>query len=114
MLALFGRKPTIIRGLDSGAHAHGIEGFALATTLRPDLVILDLNMPGMNGAQFIRKLRSEENLNAVRVVFYTATSPNAAMRALMEISSVDHIIPKPSEPQDILKIVEEALRVNST
>ena len=54
------------RGLyDIREAATGVEGLALLRNERPDIVLLDLNMPGMDGYQFLEELREETNIPAI-------------------------------------------------
>src|SRR5512147_1413275 len=48
----------------AGAAENGSDGFALASRLQPDLVIADLQMPGLNGLQLVQQLR--QNYPAMR------------------------------------------------
>jgi CheY-like chemotaxis protein len=89
--------------------ANGIDGLRIARERLPDLVIVDLYMPEMNGASFIKALRADSEIGGVNVALYTGTALNDAMRAFMEISGIEHVIPKPGEPADILQSVREAL-----
>lgn len=51
----------------------------LRNTARPDLIMVDLVMPVMNGAQFIEELRGDASLRDIPVVLMTAASPSSAM-----------------------------------
>lgn len=87
----------------------GIEGLRLAKEQQPDLIVMDLFMPEMGGAQFVRALRADPVTAAIEVALYTATAVDRAMRDFMEHARIRHVIAKPSEPQDVLRIVESAL-----
>jgi CheY-like chemotaxis protein len=63
--------------LDHGGHqvieaTDGHQVLHLATTSHPDLVLTDLLMPGMDGYQFVRELRSHQDTARIPVLFYTA------------------------------------------
>ncbi len=88
---------------------NGADGLAVAATERPDLLILDLSMPSMGGPQFVRALRADPATAALRVALYTATPMNDALRDFMAMYRIRHIIPKPSEPEELLKAVRLAL-----
>src|SRR5206468_2843083 len=51
--------------------AGGVEGVALAVEHRPDLVLMDIRMPDLNGTEAVRKLREDERTAAIRVVALT-------------------------------------------
>ncbi|HZV76997.1 MAG TPA: response regulator [Candidatus Babeliales bacterium] len=87
----------------------GIEALACAANGHPDLILLDLSMPAMSGAEFVRALRADARTKAIAVALYTATPSNAALRDFMEIYGIADVIPKPSEPVELIAAVERAL-----
>jgi two-component system cell cycle response regulator DivK len=52
----------------------GIEGLALAVEHRPDLVLMDIRMPDLNGSEVLQKLREDERTAAIRVVALTSST----------------------------------------
>src|SRR5436189_6291083 len=54
--------------------AGGVEGLSLAAEHRPDLVLMDIRMPDMNGTEAVRKLREDERTAAIRVVALTSST----------------------------------------
>ncbi|MGE3539640.1 MAG: diguanylate cyclase [Candidatus Tectimicrobiota bacterium] len=89
----------------------GLEGLAITRAERPDLIITDIRMPRMDGFEFVRHLREEPTLAAIPVIFYSATYRLHEVKLLAHACGVVHLIPKPSEPQAILDIVNAALKV---
>jgi PAS domain S-box-containing protein len=92
----------------------GREALALACRDRPSVVITDLLMPVMDGFDLARRLREEAGLADVPVVFYTATYVESDARALAEACGVRHILTKPAEPEEILRVVGEILQGGHT
>jgi diguanylate cyclase (GGDEF)-like protein len=88
----------------------GMEALELARKELPDLVITDIVMPNMDGFTLTRRLRTEPLLAAVPVVFQTAHYLESEVRKLATTSGIQHILGKPAEPQEILRVVHEALR----
>ena len=62
----------------------GMEGIRMCRELRPDLIFLDLNMPGRSGWQFLQDLAASEKLAGTPVVIVTSQSLSAEARALLE------------------------------
>lgn len=93
--------------VDEAATAdHGLQA---AKNHRPDLVILDLFLPGMHGTQFVKALRTDEHLKETKIALYTGTQVDAMLEDFMKVYRVSHVIPKPSEPEDLIRIVGDAL-----
>jgi signal transduction histidine kinase len=92
----------------------GVEGLEIVRAQRPDLVIVDLVMPTMDGYEFVRQLRADPAIAQTRVIFYTAAYLQTEAYALARACGVHHIITKPAEPQVVLKNVTEALDLTVT
>jgi diguanylate cyclase (GGDEF)-like protein/PAS domain S-box-containing protein len=89
----------------------GTEALGLVRGETPDLIISDILMPVMDGVELVKRLRSDPALDAIEVVFYTATYRIGEARALADSCGVATVIPKPSEPQVLLDAVHEALHL---
>ena len=89
--------------------ADGAVALSSAAEHQPDLVLLDFSMPAMSGPEFIRALRDDPRVTRIVVALYTATAMNPALRDFMEMYEIKHVIPKPSEPRELLEAVERAL-----
>jgi len=80
----------------------------------PDLMITDIRMPGMNGYQLVRNLRSNARTRLVPIVFLTAKDETADRIAGFR-TGVDAYVTKPFEPDELLAIVAGILeRVQRT
>jgi diguanylate cyclase (GGDEF)-like protein len=88
----------------------GAEAFELAKVELPDLVITDIVMPNMDGFTLVRRLRAEPLLAGVPVVFQTAHYLESEIHKLATASGIEHILGKPAEPQEILRVVQESLK----
>ncbi len=87
----------------------GAEALALLQDATPDLIIVDLLMPTMNGMEFVRRLRENAVTAFIPVVFYTASYLESQAKNLAELCGVAHIITKPAEPEQIFSVVNTAL-----
>jgi PAS domain S-box-containing protein len=87
----------------------GEAALALARKLRPDLIIADMMMPGMDGSEFAHLLRGDPNVGNTRIVICTATYDEHEISKLAETVGVSHILVKPCEPQEIIDVVTAAL-----
>jgi DNA-binding response OmpR family regulator len=69
-------------GYDVISASDGETGYAAATTNQPDLIITDVNMPKMDGIEFVRKVRADGSLARTPVLVVTAFGSNVAREAL--------------------------------
>jgi CheY-like chemotaxis protein len=84
----------------------GAESLELARRLRPDVVILDMMMPRLNGLEVLAELRQDEGFSGTAVIVLTA-QPGTREEALRQ--GADRVMVKPFEPQQITAAVEEVL-----
>jgi diguanylate cyclase (GGDEF)-like protein/PAS domain S-box-containing protein len=89
--------------------ADGNEGLKMVLAERPDLVISDILMPNMDGYEFVTLLNGNPDTADVPVIFYTATYREREALALAQSCGVRWVLPKPSDPEVILRTVQEAL-----
>jgi diguanylate cyclase (GGDEF)-like protein/PAS domain S-box-containing protein len=89
--------------------ADGTEGLKMVLAERPDLVISDILMPNMDGYEFVTLLNGNPDTADVPVIFYTATYREREAVALAQSCGVRWVLPKPSDPEVILRTVQEAL-----
>lgn len=81
-----------------GEAASGQEGLDLAERIRPDMVLIDLNMKGMNGLETLRRLKATD-LNAIYVVLTVSDAEDDLLEALR--AGADGYLLKDMEPEDL-------------
>jgi CheY-like chemotaxis protein len=77
--------------------AGGEEALELVRANQPELIITDLMMNGMNGYEFVRKLRADPSGRNTQVMFCTATYDLDEVRKLAQSLGVSHILVKPGD-----------------
>ncbi len=87
----------------------GEEGVAKATALHPDLVILDLMLPGINGFEVCRRLRAEPGTAELPIIMLTAKGEDADIVSGLEIGADDYLT-KPFSPQVLKARIQAVLR----
>ncbi|MGZ7041981.1 MAG: response regulator, partial [Thermoanaerobaculia bacterium] len=97
------------KGYETREASDGAEGLKIARTWRPDLAIVDIEMPGMNGIEFVRHVHADAQLGSTPIIFYTASYEASEAARLARESGVDSVLMKPSEPAVILATIELAL-----
>lgn len=88
-------------GLRVRTASSGQRGLELARAARPQVVIVDLLMPVMNGLQVIQALRGDAATSATRVVLMTGAAAGAAGAP----GAADAVLSKPFELEDLLALV---------
>lgn len=88
-----------------GEASDGEQGVTLAAELDPDLILLDLNMPGMNGLETLVRLR-EKALSGRVVVFSVSDHEDDVVSALK--NGADGYLLKDMEPEDLLAALHQA------
>lgn len=77
--------------------------------VRPDLVITDLLMPNMDGEQLCRRLRADPATADLPIIIHTASYRARQARQIADSVGVRWVLPKPSDPVEIVAVVTEAL-----
>jgi DNA-binding response OmpR family regulator len=88
--------------------ADGPSGLELARAEKPDVVLLDVMMPGMDGWQVAERLFEDETTSQIPLVFLTARAELRDRARGLELGGVDYIT-KPFNPVELASIVETLL-----
>jgi two-component system nitrate/nitrite response regulator NarL len=89
-----------------GEAASGIEGLALVAALKPDLVLIDLNMKGMNGLQTLAQIK-EAKLESRCIVLTVSDAEDDLLEALR--AGADGYLLKDMEPEDLCANLKKAM-----
>lgn len=84
----------------------GAEGYAKATAGTVHAVITDLNMPNMNGLEFIRKFRAHPASKGVPILLLTTESSEELKRQAKEAGAIGWIV-KPFKPDQLLAAIKK-------
>jgi DNA-binding response OmpR family regulator len=91
----------------------GSEAVEIARQVRPEVVLLDLVMPGLDGYDVLEALQGDARTRQCRVIFLTAKSSAAGDVRARSQGAIDHIV-KPFAPADLLARVRAALQEGSS
>ena len=89
----------------------GLEGLEKAEKEKPDLILVDVSMPRMNGFQMVQLLRMSEALKETPVIVITASHQKDEVAWRKQVGVTQFIL-KPFESKELLEKVEKALRPN--
>jgi DNA-binding response OmpR family regulator len=84
-----------LAGWEPVVASDGEAGLAVALEAPPDGVLLDLQMPGIDGVETLRRLRAEPRTAGVPVAFLTASGDDAGERAALLAAGAQAVIAKP-------------------
>jgi adenylate cyclase len=101
-----------VKGYEVFTAASGVEALEQVARQRPDLVLLDVVMPGMTGYEVCRKLRAEDTTATLPVIMVTALDP-ATERIKGIEAGADDFISKPLNQPELLARVKSLLRIKS-
>jgi DNA-binding response OmpR family regulator len=85
-------------------------GLRLVAQRLPDLIVLDVMMPGMNGVEFTRKLKAYPVTATIPLIMLTALTEKRYMKAALFELDVDYYLTKPYDPDNLLEKVEHAIQ----
>ena len=88
----------------------GQEGLDLIRSYHPDLVLLDLMMPDMDGWEVYQQMKANEVMRGIPVIVITAKAQNIDKVLGVHIAKVDDYISKPFSPQQLIESVEMVLK----
>lgn len=91
-----------------GAHG-GLAAMSVIAENEPDLILLDLMMPDMDGWEVYQQLKAHETLSQTPVIVVTAKAQSIDKVLGLHIAKVDDYISKPFSPQELINSVEQVL-----
>jgi CheY-like chemotaxis protein len=104
-------RVSLDRDYEFAEAADAAEALELADRVRPDLVLLDVMMPGGSGLSVIEQMRRTPDLAGVPVVVVSAFVSEGDRRAAHE-AGADGFVGKPFDPDELASIVEDLLAAN--
>jgi DNA-binding response OmpR family regulator len=101
---ILGRRGFEVKGANGG-----VEGLKMIRQESPDLVLLDLMMPDMDGWEVYQQMKADEKTKHIPVIVVTAKAQSIDKVLGLHIAKVDDYIAKPFSPQDLMNSVEKVL-----
>ncbi|KUG25284.1 sensory box histidine kinase/response regulator [hydrocarbon metagenome] len=92
---------------------YGKNAVQLSIDYKPELILLDLDLPDIHGSEVINLLRAEPRTANIPVIIISADATTTQIKKLMETGAKDYLI-KPIDVVQFLKIVDECLSKNIT
>ena len=95
--------------IEVGSAVTAAEGHAMAARWRPDLILLDIDLPDVSGFELCRQLKSDEAVSRIPIIFLTGANSPEDRVAGLNLGAVDYIV-KPFHPAEFQARVRAALR----
>jgi DNA-binding response OmpR family regulator len=95
-------------GCETRSAARGVSGYCAARRFSPDVIVLDLNLPDIDGQRVLRKLRANRVLGQVPIIVITGYSRDEIPAGVS--SSADFCITKPASFDDVIQAVFDLLQ----
>jgi DNA-binding response OmpR family regulator len=89
---------------------NGVEGLATAAREKPDLIILDITMPVMDGKEMLAKLKGEPTLKDIPVIMLTAESGQENVIQILKMGIKDYMV-KPFKGEELIQRVTKIVRL---
>lgn len=87
----------------------GVQGLEQIALVEPDLVLLDLMMPGMDGWEVYQKMKASEPMRHIPVIIVTAKAQSIDKVLGLHIAKVDDYVTKPFGPRELVESVQKVL-----
>jgi len=88
--------------------ANGEEAVIEAKKIKPDLILLDVRMPRVDGYEACRQIKEDPNLKEVPVIFLSAKGQNSEISKGLEVGADEYIL-KPFSPVDLTNKINQIL-----
>jgi len=96
-------------GFDVTSVKNGVEALEAAVKNPPDLIISDIMMPVMDGFELCRRLKADELLKHIPVVFFTSTYTESRDEQFAMNLGAERFVVKPQKPEELVRIIREIL-----
>ncbi|MDM8521133.1 response regulator [Anaerolineales bacterium HSG6] len=103
------RQALKLSGYEVKPATSGKQGLAMLKKRKPDLLLLDLMMPGINGWDIYRKIKSNKLLADIPVIALSARPPDDNGYIIKDLPPVDGYLTKPFEMDELVSSVEKLL-----
>ncbi|HEX6898729.1 MAG TPA: response regulator [Thermoanaerobaculia bacterium] len=100
------------RGFRVATAADGLEALEKAFELRPDVILMDLSLPGIDGWEATRRLKSDERTRAIPIIALTAHALASAHEKAREVGC-NAVVTKPCLPKDLEQEVRRQLEART-
>jgi len=102
-----------LRGYDVKHEADGMRAMATIEDYSPDLILLDIILPGRNGLEILEEIASREDLANIKVLMVTNYGNDSNVKKALELGAFDYVLKYNVVPSDLSEKVSQALGEDS-
>ena len=86
------------------------QGIEIAKKINPDIVLLDILLPGSNGLEFLRGTKDDKSLSTIPVLAFSNYTDPATEEEALKLGAKAYIIKADHDPEDTLEIIKKYIR----
>lgn len=101
-------------GFEVAGAVGGVEGLEAIRREKPDLILLDLMMPDVDGWEVYRQMKADKDLSDIPVIVVTARTQSVDKALGLQVAKVDDYITKPFGPKELVESIERVLAKTHT
>lgn len=98
------------RGFLTSSAFDGFQALELARLSLPDAILLDLDMPRLNGWQVLEQLKQDHALSSIRIVILTGVATSEHERKICLSRGADAYLLKPCSPEEVVRVLQDVLQ----
>ena len=102
-----------LRGYDVAHEADGMHAMAAVEDYKPDLILLDIILPGRNGLEILEDIKSQKDLSEIKVLMVTNYGNDSNVKKALELGAFDYVLKYNVVPSDLSEKVSQALGEDS-
>ncbi len=88
----------------------GQKGLAMAISEHPDLIMLDVSLPAMNGIEILKELRKNDVTKGIEVVLLTNSSDSTLLADALSLGAHDYLVKSDWQLEEVVKLVRTKLK----
>ncbi len=92
----------------------GLDGINKVISIKPDLVLLDILLPKLDGTMLFKKMKALESTTNIPVILLTNLDQEKAVVECFKLGAIDYLVKSDYTPQQVFRKVEDYLRKNSS
>jgi len=89
----------------------GLRGLEIAQKEKPDLILLDIILPKMDGFEVLKRLKKDENTSSIPVIILTNLSDASDIQKTLDLGATTYLVKADFHLEDVLKKIEETLNI---